>query len=58
MSERKRGRPPLSETEASTAVHVAMPISLFDRVYSEATKEHVTVPEIIRRAVEAELEQK
>ena len=58
MSDRKRGRPPLSETEASTAVHVAMPISLYDRVYVEAAKEHVTVPEVIRRALEADLEEK
>jgi len=52
----KRGRPALSPDESSTDVHLTMPASLYDRAYAEASRERVSVPEVIRRALSAKLE--
>ena len=51
----RRGRPPLSEREPSTDVCLKLPVSIYDRAYKEAAKLHVTVPEVIRRALCREL---
>jgi len=58
MSRDKRGRPPLSPDEPSTPVQVRLPDSLYDRAYAEASKEHVTVPELIRRALHRDLRER
>jgi hypothetical protein len=48
---RKRGRPSLSASETSTGVTVTMPVGLYDRAYALASKERVSVPEVMRRAL-------
>jgi hypothetical protein len=45
----KRGRPPLSDEGPSTDVVVALPPSVYDRLYRESVAERVSVPEVIRR---------
>ena len=52
----RRGRPPLSDDEGSTSVHVKLPDSVYDRAYERAADERVSVPEVIRRALERDLE--
>jgi hypothetical protein len=52
----KRGRPTVSPSEPSTDVHLTMPESLYDRVYATASRERLTVPEVIRRALTVTLE--
>ncbi len=53
---RKRGRPSVSPRETSTDVHLTMSESLYDRAYAEASKTRVSVPEVIRRALQKDLE--
>lgn len=45
----KRGRPPLSDEGPSTDVVVALPPSVYDRLFQESIAERVSVPEVIRR---------
>ncbi len=53
----KRGRPPLSRDEPSTAVGgLKLPTSLYDRAYDRAREERISVPEVIRRALTKDLE--
>jgi hypothetical protein len=55
----KPGRPSKVATvegESVTPVHVRLSDSVYDRVYARASREHVTVPDIIRRAVDRDLE--
>ena len=47
----KRGRPPLSPGESSTPVSLKMPTSLYDRAYARATRDRMTVAELLRRAL-------
>lgn len=49
-----RGRPPLSPDEESTPVSVKLPARLYDQVYSAAQAARVSVPEVVRRAVDRE----
>jgi hypothetical protein len=46
---RRRGRPPLSLDGPSTDVCVAIAGSEYDQLYAIATKEDVSVPELMRR---------
>lgn len=48
----------MSPSESSADVHLTMPASLYDRVYSEASKKRVSVPEVIRRALDKDLRER
>jgi NAD(P)H-flavin reductase len=48
---KRKGRPPLSD-KPSTDVCVAMPPAMYDRAYQLAVRARVSVPEIVRRAVD------
>jgi len=48
---RPPGRPPLSPGHASTDVCVKMPVGMYDQAYALATRERVSVPEVMRRAL-------
>ena len=50
----KRGRPPLCP-EGSTRMQLTMPVRLYERACQVATQAHLTVPEIIRRALYKDL---
>ncbi len=52
----RRGRPSVSPDEDSVGVNVKMPSSMYDRVYDRASRDRVTIPEAIRRAVTTDLE--
>jgi hypothetical protein len=47
----RRGRPPLSRDEPSTDVCVKMPEGMYDAAYQVASRERISVPEVIRRAL-------
>jgi hypothetical protein len=46
---RRPGRPRLDPDHLSTAVHLRLPGDAYDALYQLARREHVSVPEIIRR---------
>jgi hypothetical protein len=46
---RRPGRPPLDPDHPSTAVNLRLPSSEYDALFQIARREHVSVPEIIRR---------
>ena len=52
---RRPGRPSVSSAEPSADVHLKVPYSLYDRVCVAASRAHVSVPEVIRRAVVRDL---
>ena len=49
---RGRGRPRVSPDQPSTDVLVAMSEGMYDRAYLVATRERISVPEVIRRALD------
>ena len=51
-----RGRPPIARGEPSAAVHLTLSISVYDRLYHEASAARVTVPERVRQALVRDLE--
>jgi len=50
-SSRRSGRPALADGEASTPVCVRLGPADYDRVFRQAVRDHVTVPELIRRGI-------
>lgn len=52
---RRRGRPRLSLACPSTDVCLKMPEDTYDRAFQAASRERITVPEFIRRAVDRAL---
>jgi hypothetical protein len=50
---RSPGRPPLDDDEESVPVCVVMTTTQYDETYARAQRERVTVPERIRRDVQA-----
>jgi hypothetical protein len=54
MNEPRRGRPPLDDGDPSVKVCVSLPSRQYDDVYERAQRERVSVPEVIRRALEDE----
>jgi len=48
----KRGRPGLDPRDRSVTVTVAMPARRYEVLYARAAVDRVTVPELIRRALE------
>jgi hypothetical protein len=57
MGRPRRGRPPLSDGEPSESVHIRLPASLYDRAFAAASQDRISIPELIRRAVQRELQQ-
>jgi predicted HicB family RNase H-like nuclease len=51
-----RGRPRVGVEEPSADVHLTIPASLYDRAYAAASKAQISVPELIRRTLAANLE--
>lgn len=49
MAQKRPGRPALDEDDESTGVYVKLPSQQYDEMYQRATKERVSVPELIRR---------
>ncbi len=49
------GRPPLSVHEANVPVCVRVTVQQYDRVYTLARQQGVTIPEVVRRALQTEL---
>lgn len=50
------GRPPVDPTDRSVLVSLTLPGRAFDEVCRRAALERVSVPEIIRRAVNKKIE--
>ena len=50
---RKPGRPPLDDEDPSTEVCVTLPSKVYDSLYERARSERVSVPELIRRELDA-----
>ena len=46
---RKTGRPPLDKEDPSTSVHVRIPSKTYDKMYTAAVHDRVSVPEWIRQ---------
>lgn len=51
-------RPPRSEDSSSASVHVRVPAAEYDRLYQRAKAAGVSVPEVMRQAVQRELDEK
>jgi hypothetical protein len=51
----KRGRPPLTPGQTPVRVEVLVPTTQYDRAYSRARQEGVSVPALLRRALRREL---
>jgi hypothetical protein len=51
-SRRPPGRPPLDAKDPSVKVCVTVPAHAYDRIYARAQQDRVTVPELIRRALD------
>ena len=50
-SGRRPGRPNLVDGERTAAVNVRLPVSQFDKACGRATRERVTLPELLRRGL-------
>jgi hypothetical protein len=51
---RRPGRPPLSPDEQSVSVCLTLTESRYNEIYDRARRESVSVPEAIRRQLDAE----
>jgi hypothetical protein len=49
---RRPGRPPLDPDDRSVAITFRAPRRVVDGLYAQATQQRITVPELIRRALE------
>lgn len=49
---RRPGRPPLKDDDQSVGVHVRLPGEQYDRVFEQAQRDRVSVPEVIRRSLD------
>lgn len=49
---KRRGRPPLEDGERSTSIHVRVPDRVYDETDRKAKEERVSVPELVRRAID------
>ena len=46
---KRPGRPPLDPADRTVPVNVALPAKYFDALCRQASREQITVPELIRR---------
>lgn len=51
MKQNKGGRPPLTEGDTPAKVNLTLPSRDYDRAHTIATKDRVTVPTVLRRAI-------
>lgn len=51
---KRPGRRPLDENDPSVDVHLRLPSKQYDAVYEQASRERVTVQEVIRRKIARE----
>jgi hypothetical protein len=49
---KRPGRPPLDAEDPSVDVHLRLPAKQYDEAFERAQRERVTVPELIRRALQ------
>jgi hypothetical protein len=52
------GRPALDENDRSAQICVSVTARKYDQVYQRAQRERISVPEVIRRALDRELREK
>jgi hypothetical protein len=52
---RSPGRPPIDEREPPARVHVTVSSADYDRAYERASREGISVPELVRRSLAREL---
>lgn len=50
---RAPGRPPLDDSDPCVDVHLRLPSKQYDDAFARAQQERITVPEVIRRALQA-----
>jgi len=53
---RRGGRPPISTTGQSASVYVTLDPDDYDRAYAVASRDRVSMPEVLRRALRKFLE--
>lgn len=51
---RRPGRPPLDDDDPSVQVCVSLPGARYDELYDRAQRDRVSVPEVIRRQLDAD----
>lgn len=55
VERRKRGRKPLAEGDPSVEVSLRLPGSVYDRLYARAAARRVTLSELLRLAIAANI---
>jgi hypothetical protein len=50
---RRGGRPPLDPTDRSVSLTLRVPSKQYDRLCADAQRERCTVPELVRRSLDA-----
>ena len=45
------GRPRVDPSDLSVGLHVVLPAKAYDKLYQLARARHITVPEVVRRAL-------
>lgn len=56
MKRAVRGRPSLDRAHGSTPILLKVPSPVYDRLYSTAARAGITVPELVRRLIAANLD--
>ena len=49
---KRRGRPRVDPTQKNITLHVQVTPATYDRLWGKATRAGVTIPELLRRALE------
>ena len=52
---KRRGRPRLDAADTSVSLHVRISAKQFDRLYGEASRQRVTLADLIRAAIATQL---
>jgi len=52
MTARRPGRPPLDADDPSVKVSISLPSRQFDAICARALRDHISIPEAIRRELE------
>lgn len=48
----RRGRPRVCPNQPSTDVHLSLPEGMYDKAFALASRDRISVPEVIRRALD------
>lgn len=51
MKHNKGGRPPLTAGDTPAKVNLTVPSQMYDRAHEVATRDRVSVPTVLRRAI-------